>query len=691
MARVFLFALLVLGASAVYPDVASFLQEAKNRPVTKVINLLKDMLKQMEKEGEEDEDIYEKFGCWCTTNEKAKTKSIADAQAMITTLQTTIESTTADSARLGAEIANLQSELEKNNVALGEATALRAKQLAEFNTEEKELLQALVSLKSAIQVLSKQHEGSFIQVSDSQTIQMDLMVHSLQKVLRFHQQHFPESVIPKQRKAVEKWAASLGTERHVSLLQTEYNPQSGAIFGILKQMKEDMETSLAKSRSEEERNVAEFESLKKAKTQQIADAEDLVEVKSGELATSDEKKATSKVDLEETQTSLDADNKFLADLKVRCVDMDAQYAERTKTRQLEMEAVSKALEFLSSDEAHDLFTRTFNPAFLQTNTVSRTRSVVAKLLKKASEKARDPRLAALAVRARLDAFEEVKKTIQDMIDKLLKEKDDDVKHKDYCIDEFNANDVDTQNKQREKEQKEAKIEDLTQTIEQLDQAIETLKSEINDLQLNQKSASIARVKANKDYQQTVSDQKATQELITTALKVLKTFYDKAALVQVSSQKGGSASKQPPPPGFKTYEKSASSGGVMGVMQDIIVEAKGLEEEAVRGEEEAQTAFEEFTRDTTQSIKDKTNDSHNKAEEKAQAEALRVQTETERDTNLQELEELAQVNADLHKSCDFLMKNFDARVEARDSEVEALKQGLAIFTGASFAALLQRGQ
>merc|ERR1719421_2308592 len=112
----------------------------------------------------------------------------------------------------------------------------------------------------------------------------------------------------------------------------------------------------------------------------------------------------------------------------------------------------------------------------------------------------------------------------------MKEKDDDVKHKDYCIDEFNANDVDTQNEQR-------------------DQAIETLKSEINDLQLNQKSASIARVKANKDYQQTVSDQKATQELITTALKVLKTFYDKAALVQVSSQKGGSASKQPPPPGF----------------------------------------------------------------------------------------------------------------------------------------------
>ena len=43
---------------------------AKNRPVTKVITLLKDMLKQLEKEGAEDEDIYEKMSCWCQTNDK---------------------------------------------------------------------------------------------------------------------------------------------------------------------------------------------------------------------------------------------------------------------------------------------------------------------------------------------------------------------------------------------------------------------------------------------------------------------------------------------------------------------------------------------------------------------------------------------------------------------------------------------
>merc|ERR1719274_67598 len=152
-----------------------------------------------------------------------------------------------------------------------------------------------------------------------------------------------------------------------------------------------METNLANSRKEEEKNVADYEALKAAKTQEVADANSLVEAKTGEIATADEKKATAKTDLEETTASLDADNKFLSDLKVRCTNMDAEFEERTKGRQLEMQAVSKALEFLSSDEAHDLFTRTFNPALLQRRMVSKDRQALSSLLLTAARDAKDPR------------------------------------------------------------------------------------------------------------------------------------------------------------------------------------------------------------------------------------------------------------------------------------------------------------
>merc|ERR1719232_696590 len=99
----------------------------KNRPVSKVITLLKDMLKQLEKEADEDEEIYDKLACWCETNDKEKTKSIAEAEARIADLTTRIEELTAESSRLGTEIKNLEKEVAENQDALAKATAIREK------------------------------------------------------------------------------------------------------------------------------------------------------------------------------------------------------------------------------------------------------------------------------------------------------------------------------------------------------------------------------------------------------------------------------------------------------------------------------------------------------------------------------------------------------------------------------------
>jgi DNA repair exonuclease SbcCD ATPase subunit len=139
-------------------------EAAKNRPVSKVITLLKDMLKQLEKEAEEDEEIYDKMACWCETNDKEKTKSIADAESHIEDLTTKIEELTAGSARLNTEIKNLEKEVAENQNALDQATAIRQKELAEFNAEEKDLLQSIGALKSAITVLSKHQAGALVQM-----------------------------------------------------------------------------------------------------------------------------------------------------------------------------------------------------------------------------------------------------------------------------------------------------------------------------------------------------------------------------------------------------------------------------------------------------------------------------------------------------------------------------------------------
>merc|ERR1719252_71184 len=145
--------LALLCAGAAHADNAD-----KNRPVSKVITLLKDMVAQLEKEAEEDEEVYEGMGCWCETNDKEKTKSIADAEQHIADLTAAIEELTANSARLNTEIENLNKEVAKNENALDQATALRKKQLAEFNGEEKDMPQSIASMKGAVVALSKDHE-----------------------------------------------------------------------------------------------------------------------------------------------------------------------------------------------------------------------------------------------------------------------------------------------------------------------------------------------------------------------------------------------------------------------------------------------------------------------------------------------------------------------------------------------------
>merc|ERR1719420_686633 len=370
-----------MGASALK------LEADKNRPVSKVITLLKDMAKQLEKEAEEDEAIYDKMACWCKTNDAEKTKSIADAEARIADLTTEIEELTAQSARLNTEIKNLEKEVAANQAALDKATALRQKELAEFNAEEKDVLQSIAALKSAIVVLSKNHGGALLQQTTMQiatTLQHEMHKHAslLQGVLTRSQRQAVTSFV----QAPEDYFDAAPT------FKQSYAPQSGEIFGILKQMKETFESNLSQSQKDELANQKAYEDLKAAKEEEIAAAQAQLDTKTQELATTDEKLAQAKEDVEDTKASLAADEQFLMSLKEKCAMTDKEWEARQKTRHLEIEAVSKALAILSSDDAHDLFSKTFNPALLQKENSQHQnkRLAASKLLSTVAKKNKNP-------------------------------------------------------------------------------------------------------------------------------------------------------------------------------------------------------------------------------------------------------------------------------------------------------------
>jgi len=678
--------LLAVEATLTHVATGNDASNAKNRPVTKVINLLKDMQAQLEKEAEEDEETYEKVACWCETNDKEKTAAIAEAEARITDLTSTIEELTATSARLNTEIKNLEAEIAKNQEALDKATAMRQKELAEFNEEEKDMLQSIGALKSAIVVLSK-HHSSLAQVPSETLLNMAAVIdHQFKK----HTALLHAIVTPSQRKAIAAFVQSPGDYFDAEpTFKQSYAPQSGQIFGILKQMKETFETNLSSSQKEEMQAQAAYEDLKAAKEAEIKAGTELKDTKTQELADTDEKLAQSKQDLEDTRNSLSADQKFLMNLKETCQMTDQEWEERQKSRAEEIKAVSEALAILSSDDAHDTFTKTFN--FVQTKvetTDRQNRDKASALLFKAAKANGNPRLAALAARVRLDAFTKVKAAIDEMIAALLKEKADEIKHKDFCTEGLNTNERESELKARDIAELEAEISDLTTTIDELTKSIATLESEIAEMQTQLKRAGEDREMENKDFQQTVADQRETKALLKKAYDVLAAVFKKFIQVEAKVSKQEPAGP-PPPPGFKEYKQSSGAGGVMGMLEQIMRDTETLEAEAIKAETDAQKAYETYVKDTNKSIEEKTRDITNKTEEKSTAEGDKVAAEEAKETAMNEQQQLMNENADLHKSCDFTLKNFDIRQTARDQEVEALRQAKAILSGAKFLFLQKR--
>merc|ERR1719326_2855389 len=348
------------------------------------------MIVQLQKEAEEDAEIYDNMVCWCTTNDKDKVKSIDDAEAKIEDLTTKIEELTALAARLTTEIEDLEAEIAKNEAALAKAKSMREKELAEFGKMEADTLGSIDALGNAIKVLSKHNPGAAL-LQNKQS-QLYIAATILQNEIQNNAKLLDGVLTRSQKRKIAAFVqqpASAGS----------YAPASGEIFGILKQMKETFETDLAAAQEDEKKSQAAYEELKAAKEAEIAAAQEQVTTKTGELATTKEKKAAAETDKIDTMESLDADQKYLANLKEKCALTDKEFEERLKTRQLEMQAVSKAMAVLNSDDAMDTFSSTFSLLQASTSTMTNLKSAKRKdasdLLAAVARKFRNPNLMTL--------------------------------------------------------------------------------------------------------------------------------------------------------------------------------------------------------------------------------------------------------------------------------------------------------
>jgi len=194
------------------------------------------------------------------------------------------------------------------------------------------------------------------------------------------------------------------------------------------------------------------------------------------------------------------------------------------------------------------------------------------------------------------------------------------------------------------------------------------------MRVEMQRASEDRQVQNKEFQATVNDQAATQAILGKAVARLEKFY--AAKAKALLQQPAVAM----PAGFKSYKKQGGTG-VVAMMKEIMNDAKEMQAEATRDEQDAQEAYESFTANSNDGINARSKDIVNKTESKALAAQERTEVEASIVQQVRDLEMLNDYKGQLHASCDFVMKNFEIRQEARGQEIEALSQAKSILSGA----------
>merc|ERR1719375_1588298 len=279
----------------------------------------------------------------------------------------------------------------------------------------------------------------------------------------------------------------------------------------------------------EKARVSNFIEMRKEKIKQIAACAERLDMKEDQLAQAKIDLANAKEELAQLEKVSAYLVKYLKALKVMCAEAEKNFQLRKAGRLEEIKAVSETIGILQDDAARDAFAGTYGESFLQvaseSSSASKRRKAAAAMLRGVAKRTGDPLLSALATSVDLDAFTKVKKAIDDMIKTLKKQQEDEVKKKDWCVEEIHTTEMTTLKKEDLRKDIEAKIEELKLHIKALLKDIEEAKGAISDLESSLQRANIDRQKANLDFQKTVADQRASIEVLSTALDKLATFYD----------------------------------------------------------------------------------------------------------------------------------------------------------------------
>ena len=637
------------------------------------------MQKKVEAEGEKEKELFEKFMCYCKNSGGDLATSIADSETKVSELPSAVEEAQGQLGQAKEDLKKAQTDRAAAKAAIAEATAIREKEAAAFATLSGDLKTNLGGIKKALAALKKGGgaASAFLQTSAAAVLRN--LVQNDDKML------------------------DVDREDLTSFLSTDSGESTqslGAIVGILEQMSDTMNKNLDEAIATENDAIKTYDELVASKTAEIEALTASIETKTKQIGDLGVQIVQMKEDLSDAEESLLDDKKFLADLEKNCATKEKEWAIICKTRSEELLALADTIKMLNDDDALELFKKTLPGAgssFMQIKVSSQAMREQALALLEAAKndkKADRQRIdyIMLAIRGKKFGFDKVLKMIDDMVDLLKTEQQDDNDKKEYCEMQFDTADDKKKALERDVGKLETTIEESKENIETLTNEIKALSAGIVALDKQVAEATEQRKEENSDYTTLMANDSAAKELLGMAKNRLNKFYNPklykpegASFVQIATHTQQEDAPPPPPEAPGGYKKKGEeSTGVIAMIDDLIKELDTEMTEAETEEKLAQEEYEELMADSAQKRAADSKSITAKEGEKANTETALTTAEDTHTSTVKELMATEEYISSLHGECDWLIKYYDVRREARTGEIDALKKAKAVLSGADFS-------
>jgi len=709
-------ALIVLACAflAATPGAALSISAALS-PVTRVVELLKGLSAQTEKEGKIEEGLYEDYVCWGKSIINQKTASNAAADSRIDELETYIADLDSGRIELTSERSDLEKDIGELMADMESATALRKKEHADFLDAEDEMSKAISALKSAIETLDKatkdHKEGVLLAVRAS--LKGASQNGGMAELAR-HQVSLKQAVELGERFLAKADATFLkrillGDVPKVdwkklnrkATFKMAYKARSFKIQGVLKKMHQTFSINLKDARDTEADAKSAYDKLTASKQGQLDAARDALNKMESENGAKGMSRQDSVDEVKALKKQVQDDTKFIGQTEKALAAKKASWKVRSDLRSGEIAAISKAIYILHNDDARDLMKKSFaSQAFLQVAQTShkvmtqrREKAFVA--LQDAARRSGDQRLLSVASLMRGPSvktkFDPIIKAIEKMVKQLQDEENVDLETKQTCEKDRMADTRDAIVASRDIDEMTDAITKLTEEIAQCEKTIEELVAEHKKAKEALAKAQRMRDDENRAWKVTDADDKAAAETVLSARDVLEGFYkeNNLALMQKAQQpvSGMDAGDAPPPPP-PTWEggyggKTGESQGIIAIMEMVHEDIVKDRADAKADEDNSQEEFDDFKKDTENKMGSLKAEKEATEKRLGQAETDKTTEEKSRATQKGALNTVLEKINSINPNCEYYEVNYPMRTQNRQIEIDGLNKAKAILQGGVF--------